>query len=101
MTTRRNFLQKTAAGAAGVPIANLLALEAWAAEAKITEDDPMAVALGYVHDATTADRGDNTTADCTNCFQYAATADDWGTCNIFPGKLVAGPGWCKVWVAKQ
>ena len=101
MTTRRHFLQKTAAGAAGIPIANLLALEVWAAEAKITEDDPMAVALGYVHDATTADRGDNTTADCTNCFQYTATEDDWGTCNIFPGKLVAGPGWCKVWVAKQ
>ena len=46
MTTRRSFLRKTASGAlrttavavAGVPLANLLAREAWAAEAKITED---------------------------------------------------------------
>ncbi len=101
MTTRRTFLKSSAAGAASIPLANLLAREAWATEVKITEDDPMAVALGYVHDATKADRGDNPTADCTNCFQYTASADDWGTCNLFPGKLVAGAGWCKVWVAKQ
>ncbi len=101
MTTRRTFLKSSAAGAASIPLANLLAREAWATEVKITEDDPMAVALGYVHDATTADRGDNPTADCTNCFQYTASADDWGTCTLFPGKLVAGAGWCKVWVAKQ
>ncbi|MCZ6658142.1 MAG: twin-arginine translocation signal domain-containing protein, partial [Gammaproteobacteria bacterium] len=63
MTTRRTFLKSSAAGAAGIPLANLLAREAWATEVKITEDDPMAVALGYVHDATTADRGDNLTAD--------------------------------------
>jgi hypothetical protein len=101
MTSRRTFLRNTAAGAAGIPLASLVAREAWAAEAKITEDDPMAVALAYVHDATTADRGANPSATCDNCFQYKATADDWGTCNIFPGKLVAGPGWCKVWVAQQ
>ena len=24
--------------------------------------------------------------------------DAWRPCNLFPGKMVKNPGWCKVWV---
>jgi hypothetical protein len=38
---------------------------------------------------------------CTNCIQYTGKPGSAeGPCNLFPGKLVKGPGWCKVWVAK-
>ncbi|MGL6113262.1 MAG: high-potential iron-sulfur protein [Rubrivivax sp.] len=32
-------------------------------------------------------------------FQGKAT-DATGGCPLFPGKVVAGPGWCSAWVKK-
>ena len=65
---------------------------------------PLLTPLGYVHHGKDVDATQNPTfkADqrCDNCVQYVATSDGWGTCNIFPGFEVAGPGWCKVWVVK-
>ena len=105
MLQRRAFLKKSALTLGAIPVANLLSSSsAWAAgEVEITEDDPMAVALGYKHSAKEVDTAAYPKYAegqlCDNCVQYKATSDDWGTCAIFPGKLVAAKGWCNVWVA--
>jgi len=37
---------------------------------------------------------------CGNCLQWVDKnrAAPVSKCNLFPGKLVKNPGWCKVWV---
>ena len=105
MLQRRSFLKRSALTLGAIPVANLLAsTSAWATgEVEITEDDPMAMALGYKHSVDDVDTAKYPKyADgqlCDNCVQYKATSEGWGTCAIFPGKLVAAKGWCNVWVA--
>ena len=98
--TRRDIV-KGSAGAITIPLLTILGKQGWSAE-RISESHPTAVALGYVHDGEDVDGAQNPTFTpdqrCDNCVQYAATSDGWGTCNIFPGFEVAGPGWGKVWV---
>ena len=62
----------------------------------------MAKALEYVHDAGDADTAKRVSGSyCNNCALYTGSADDeWAGCNIFPGKAVAGKGWCNVWAKK-
>ena len=100
---RREIVKGGAATMTAIPVLALLGEQAWSGE-RISESHPTAVALGYVHDGEKVDVSQNPTyrADqrCDNCVQYAATNGGWGTCNIFPGFEVAGPGWCKVWVVK-
>ncbi len=66
---------------------------------------PQALALGYVDDATHADKvkypkyaaGNQ----CSNCALYQGKAGDAaGACPLFPGKHVAVQGWCSAWVKK-
>lgn len=69
---------------------------------RASEDDATAKQLQYVHDASDAagDRGANEL--CNNCRYYKGGADDaWAGCDVFPGKLVNGQGWCNVWAAKS
>jgi formylmethanofuran:tetrahydromethanopterin formyltransferase len=75
------------------------------AQSLVDEKDPQAQALGYVADASKVDTkkypkfvpGQN----CTNCSLYQGKATDKvAACALFPGKLVAGPGWCSAWVKK-
>ena len=88
-----------------LPLVSLSTPSAWAAE-RITEDHPTAVALGYVHDASTVDVAkypkrageEGAKQFCDNCIHYKETEPGWGTCGLFPNLLVAGPGWCNVWV---
>jgi len=61
--------------------------------AMLSTDDPTAKALGYTEKSTTKGQ------TCSNCSLYKGDAAA-GTCTIFPGKQVAGPGWCKSWAAK-
>ena len=99
----RRDLVKGGVGAMTIPLLTILGEQAWSAE-RISESHPTAVALGYVHDGEDVDGAQNPTFTpdqrCDNCVQYAATSDGGGTCNIFPGFEVVGPGWCKVWVVK-
>jgi len=80
------------------------------AEDKVTEDEPLAQAMGYVVDASTTDTtkfpkraGDaGATQFCNNCALFAGEADaDYAPCSIFQNRLVAGGGWCNAWVAKS
>lgn len=82
---------------------------AWTARAdsheppRVSEDDPSAAALKYVHDATKADAAQRAgDRFCDNCQLYSGKPDDeWGPCAIFPGKVVAGKGWCTAWAARS
>jgi len=99
MTSRRRFIQI-------IPIAGASLLVARTASAQlVSEKDPQAAALGYVADATKADKAKykNYAAGqlCTNCalFQGKAT-DAAGGCPLFAGKQVAGKGWCSAYAKK-
>ena len=97
-TTRRTFLMTLAAGS------SLLAT-ATHAQSKLDEKDPQAVALGYVADATKADKKKYPKYAagqvCTNCALYQGKASDaWGGCPLFGTKQVAGKGWCSAWAKK-
>lgn len=109
--SRRQFIGTAIAAAALTPLAgrSLLNVAHAGDLPKVSEDDPTAVALGYVHDAAAVDtarfpkRAGEAGAKqfCYNCSLYQADAEaEWGKCSIFPGKLVKGAGWCNAWVAK-
>ena len=108
--SRRRFITIAAGAAATLPLASLMsALPAQASDLPhLTEDDPQGSALGYKHDATQVDTtkfpkraGDaGATQFCDNCQLYQG-GDEWGPCSIFPGKAVAGKGWCNAWVPNQ
>ncbi len=74
---------------------------------KVSEKDSLAVALGYVADASRIDRSANPTyqagASCSTCSWYQGKPGDahGGACTFFPGKLVEPHGWCKMWNRKQ
>ena len=98
---RRQFLKLSAVAAAGCVVRP-------GAEAKaqdmphLTEDDPVASSMRYVHDASTVDAASraNPAADqrCSNCaLIQGADGEQWRPCQIFPGKLVNADGWCAVW----
>lgn len=105
---RRKFLQlgMAAGGSAlalgAIPI-NLVA------DDEVSEDEPLAQAMGYVKDATTVDTakfpkraGDAGAKQfCYNCALYAGEADaETAPCSIFQNRPVRGAGWCNAWVAK-
>jgi hypothetical protein len=99
MTSRRQFIQI-------VPVAGAALLTARAAQAQaVTEKDPQAVALGYVSDATKADKTKYKTyaagQHCGSCalFQGKPT-DAAGACPLFAGKQVATKGWCSAYAKK-
>lgn len=101
--SRRRFLKAGAASVVAVPLtAGTLPVRAQEPVA-LTEDDATAQALGYKADASTVDAAKFPTyaegQKCANCLQYQGKdGDSSGLCAIFPGKLVAGSGWCQVWV---
>jgi hypothetical protein len=97
--SRRQFIIYSSASLAG------LGLSAQAqAQAMLGEAEPAAAGLGYKEVATAVDKAKfpkyAAGQVCTNCQLYVAKTADAGTCAIFPGKLVAGPGWCNAWVKK-
>lgn len=101
MTSRRHFVLTIPAAAL-----SLVAVRTASAQAtKLEETDPIAVSLGYRHDASKADAkkfpafapGRN----CANCQLYQGKAGEaWGACGAVGGKLVNANGWCVAWVKK-
>ena len=101
--TRRSFV-KTAGAVTALGTAGLGSLQAWADELPhVSEDSDMAKALNYRHDAQAVDAAKRASDRyCNNCALYAGTKDEaWAGCSIFPGKAVAGRGWCSAWSPKQ
>lgn len=71
----------------------------------VEESDPTAASLGYVADATKADKkkfpkyvaGEQ----CSNCQLYQGKAKETsGPCPLYPNKQVTAKGWCSAWVKK-
>jgi hypothetical protein len=76
-----------------------------AGPAKLDPKDAAAVALGYHEDAKKVDPKKfpmhKANQLCSNCLQIQGKAGEaYRPCNLFPKKLVADKGWCKVWVKK-
>ena len=94
--SRRKFVVSSATVVALSPSFLLTSQPVTGADApKVDPNDPQAKALSYVHESPKADN------DCTNCQLYLGASDsEWGPCAIFPGKRVAGAGWCSAWVKK-
>ena len=72
---------------------------------RLDPNDAAAKALGYVPDAAKVDAKSNPMyvkgSLCSNCLQLQGKAGDpYRPCNLFPGKLVAANGWCKVYAKK-
>jgi len=96
---RRSILIAAPAMALGLGLAR----EA-AAQAKVLESDPTAMALGYKEDASKVDtvkfknyvKGN----DCANCNFYKAKTATEGPCMALGNRLVAAKGWCAAWVKK-
>ena len=101
---RRQFIQLSAVAAAGClasPGRKVLAQDL----PHLTEDDPMANAMKYTHDASTVDPATRTNPaaeqTCANCALIQGNdGDAWRPCQIFPGKAVSAKGWCSVWALK-
>ena len=101
--TRRRFVQ-TAGAATAFGAAGLNSLQVRADELpRLSEDSDMARALSYTHDAQNVDAAKRASDRyCYNCVLFAGGEDDaWAGCSIFPGKAVAGRGWCSAWAPKQ
>jgi hypothetical protein len=99
MSSRRSFIRLVSVSG----VALLGARVATAAD--VDPKDAQAVALGYVPDATKADKVKYPKyapgQDCANCQLYQGKpADANGGCVLFAGKTVAAKGWCSAWVKK-
>ena len=101
MTSRRTFIQI-------IPLAGSLALLARAAHAdavRVDEKDPQAAALGYVSDASKADKAKYPKyaagQSCGTCQLFQGKAGDAsGPCPLFGAKHVAAKGWCSAYAKK-
>ena len=101
--SRRRFIKSAGAIAAVTTTGFSVAHADSESVSKVDENGPMAKALNYVHDAKTVDAAKRpSNRYCNNCALYAGNLEDeWADCSIFPGKQVAGKGWCSAWAPKQ
>ena len=90
--------------------------KAKASDNLISEEDTLAKAMQYKHDATNAGLRTDKKAICANCAKYNLCMDgdtsckpldakalktaSAAPCQIFKAKLVAKEGWCLSWQAK-
>lgn len=98
--SRRQFVIYSASSVAALAVAGKVAAQ----PAVLQETDAQAVALGYKADATKVDKAKYAKYQagqvCSNCNFYKDTGNNMGTCTVIPNKLVAGSGWCNLWVKK-
>ncbi len=103
MSSRRHFLRKIFLGS---PL--LLAAGAHAQEqagGPVKEDEPLALAYGYVKDASKVDaakyRQFKKGQICENCALYTGpSGKKEGPCTIFQNRPVAAKGWCSTYAVK-
>lgn len=107
---RRQFLKFGLKAGGGAIALGAIPITLLAQEGRVSPDEPLAQAMGYVEVAENADtekfpkRAGEGGANqyCHNCALYAGTEDDeYAACSIFQNREVAGTGWCNAWVAKS
>lgn len=101
MSRRKFILGSVAAGSAMAMMRTATAADA----PMLSEADPQAKSLGYVANATKADKAKfpkyAAGQACSNCSLYQGKAGSAsGPCPIFAGKQVASAGWCSAYVKK-
>jgi hypothetical protein len=99
--SRRRFLKRVTLGFALMPVARVPFRIAVAADLPlVTSDDPTALALKYVSDASKSSDA-KPGNKCANCaFYQGATGSAQAGRPLFPGKSVKATGWCSSWNAK-
>jgi len=103
--SRRDAIKAMMGGLAAVPLMNLAGMAP--AQAKDPEilprvdekADPTAIALQYKHEAP--DEKKEAGQICSTCQFIQADAGEWLPCQLFPGKVVSGKGWCASWMKKS
>lgn len=107
---RRDFLKLGLKAGGGAIALGAIPVTLLADGEKVSVDEPLAQAMGYVEVAENTDtekfpkRAGDAGANqyCYNCALYAGSEDDeWAACSIFQNRQVAGAGWCNAWVAKS
>ena len=101
MTSRRRFMHLAALSGAAFAAGTAMAAD----PPVLDEKDPQAVALGYVADASKANKAKYPTYAagqmCSTCQLYQGKAGAvQGPCPIFGGKQVQAKGWCSAYVKK-
>jgi High potential iron-sulfur protein len=99
MTSRRQFIAIIPAAAVALTVSRA------AQAAMVDEKDAQAAALGYVADATKADKAKYKTYTagqaCGTCALYQGKAGAAsGACPLFAGKEVSAKGWCSAYAKK-
>jgi len=99
--SRRRLLKRVTIGLALMPVATVPFRIAVAADLPlVTSDDPTALALKYVSDASKSSDA-KPGSKCANCaFYQGAAGFAQAGCPLFPGKSVKATGWCSSWNAK-
>lgn len=101
MSTRREFIITLPAAGMAWGVSR----RAFAAAPMVDEKDPAAAGVGYVGDATKADKAKYKTyaagQQCSGCALYQGKAGEAAAgCALFPGKQVAAKGWCSAFAKK-
>ena len=101
MTSRRQFIRIVPAAGAAM----FAGRAAFAADLPLLDEkDPLAAGLGYVSDATKADKAKYKTyaagQACGTCALYQGKADPKGACPLYAGKQVLAKGWCSAFAKK-
>jgi hypothetical protein len=102
MTSRRQFIRIASCSGAALWVAST----ARAADTPMVDaKDPTAVSLGYVPDATQANKAKYPTYAagqmCGTCTLFQGKAGDAaGPCPLFAGKAVSSKGWCSAYAKK-
>ncbi len=102
---RRSFMQIATVSVVGLALV-APAFKAAAADLPNLElDNPTAKALGYVEDSTKVDAAKypnhKPDQNCAGCSLYQGDAKNArNPCALFPGKSVAGKGWCASFAKK-
>lgn len=100
---RRHAVKVVAAGVVAIPLASLSPRGPTAAGElpHLSEDDPTARALSYVHNAAEAPAGKRKDGTyCHNCNLIEGTEGAWRGCALFRDKAVNENGWCVGWVGR-
>lgn len=102
---RRRFFVGAGTAIGAAALAGVLPRRARAEDLPhLSPTDPTAQTLGYVEDATKADKAKFPTYAagnaCNNCNFFQGGTAAWGPCPLFPGKAVNAKGWCSAYAKK-
>ncbi len=102
---RRTFIIHSTVACGSLVAAQTALAQTTPAADLVKDTDAAALAVGYVTDATRANKVKYPTyaagQRCGACVLYEASASEKsGPCPLFPNKQVAAGGWCSSWAKK-